>query len=178
MIEEAIYFATTAHAGQKRKGTDIPYILHPLEAGAIATKFEFNEAVICAAILHDVVEDTDVPLSAIRKRFGERVAFLVSAESEDKRNSWKERKENTLTVLRETTDEGVKIVALCDKLSNIRAIYNDYKALGEALWQKFNVKDREQQKWYYTELVKSLSSLSRYAVYDEFSCTVTKVFGI
>jgi hypothetical protein len=69
MIEDAIYFATTAHSGQKRKGTDIPYILHPLEAATIATRFEYDEILICAAILHDVVEDTDTALALTEDAF-------------------------------------------------------------------------------------------------------------
>ena len=63
-IEEAIHYATDAHAGVNRDSTRIPYILHPLEAAAIASGLTDDPDVIAAAVLHDVVEDT--PRSAAR----------------------------------------------------------------------------------------------------------------
>ena len=176
MIEDAIYFATTAHAGQKRKGTDIPYILHPLEAAAIATRFEYNETLICATILHDVVEDTGIPLKVIEKRFGAKVANLVAAASEDKTKTWKERKQATLGHMAETTDEKNKIITLCDKLANIRAIRHDRTTLGEGVWKRFN-SGKEDIGWYYKGLVESLKSLSESHPYQEFSRLVEEVFG-
>ena len=170
MIEDAIYFAAAAHAGQKRKGTDIPYILHPLEAAAIATRFDYNETLICAAILHDVVEDTRIPLKVVEKRFGTQVANLVAAVSEDKTKTWKERKQATIDHMAETTEEKIKIVTLCDKLANIRAIRHDQTTLGEEVWKRFN-SSKEDIGWYYKGLVESLIS------YQEFSRLVEEVFG-
>ena len=86
-LDHAIKFATDAHAGQKRKMTNTPYILHPLEAAAIVASITTDEDVICAAVLHDTVEDTDVKAETIRSEFGDRVAELVSAETENKRSS-------------------------------------------------------------------------------------------
>ncbi len=168
MIEDAIYFATTAHAGQKRKGTDIPYVLHPLEAAAIATRFTYNETLVCAAILHDVVEDTEIPLKVIEKRFGTQVANLVAAESEDKTKTWKERKQATIDHMAETPDENIRIVALCDKLANIRAIRSDQITLGEGVWKRFN-SSKEDIGWYYKGLVEGLESLLLHAPYQEFT---------
>ena len=176
MIEDAIYFATTAHAGQKRKGTDIPYILHPLEAAAIATRFEYDEILICAAILHDVVEDTGIPLKVIEKRFGTQVANLVAAVSEDKTKTWKERKQATIDHIGETPDEKIRIVTLCDKLANIRSIRHDQIALGEEVWKRFN-SNKNDIGWYYKGLVESLKSLSKSRSYQEFSKLVEEVFG-
>ena len=86
LLDRAIVYAVKAHEGQFRKGTDIPYILHPLEAAAIVGTMTADEAVIAGAVLHDAVEDTDATVEEIRERFGERVAALVAAESEDKRS--------------------------------------------------------------------------------------------
>ncbi len=80
--------ATTCHANQKRKGTDIPYILHPLEAGIIVANMKFDEDAICAAILHDVIEDAKISLEAIKLMFNTRVAELVGSQSEDKSKTW------------------------------------------------------------------------------------------
>ena len=60
IINKAVNFAQKAHAGQYRKGTDVPYITHVLEAGTIAASLTDDENVIAAAILHDTIEDTAV----------------------------------------------------------------------------------------------------------------------
>ena len=91
MIEEAAEFAREAHRGMFRKGTEIPYIVHPIETAVIVASFTDDEEVIAAALLHDVVEDTDVTGEELEHRFGPRVAGLVMAESEDKSRSWQER---------------------------------------------------------------------------------------
>ena len=89
MIDKAIAFATKAHEGQLRKGTNLPYILHPMEVGMIVSRMTDDNEVIAAAVLHDTVEDCDgVSLEMIREEFGEKVARIVTAESEDKAKSW------------------------------------------------------------------------------------------
>ena len=77
-IEEAIIYATVMHQGKVRKLGNIPYILHPLEVAQILSTITDDQDVITAGILHDIVEDTDGTLQEIEKRFGERVALLVS----------------------------------------------------------------------------------------------------
>jgi len=77
-IDESIAFAATAHAGQVRKYSNLPYIVHPIEVMTILHDHGVrDEAMLCAAVLHDVVEDCPVTLDAIRRRFGEDVADLV-----------------------------------------------------------------------------------------------------
>ena len=96
MIHEAIIFAALAHEGQKRKGTDVPYIVHPFEVAQILTKAGASESVICAGLLHDTVEDTEVTLEEIRQKFGGEVAGMVSVMTEDKSLSWEERKQKAV----------------------------------------------------------------------------------
>ena len=86
LLVKAISFAAKTHQGICRKGTNTPYILHPLEAAAIVSSMTDDIEVMAAAVLHDVLEDTDVTEDRIRFEFGPRVADLVSAESEDKLN--------------------------------------------------------------------------------------------
>lgn len=85
LLDKAIVFATREHEGQYRKGTKIPYILHPLEAAAIVGTMTTDDELIAGAVLHDVVEDTETTVEDIRELFGERVAQLVASESENKR---------------------------------------------------------------------------------------------
>ena len=66
LMDRAIIFATRAHSGTYRKGTNIPYIVHPIEAAAIVSSITADPDMIAAAVLHDVVEDTDATVEEIR----------------------------------------------------------------------------------------------------------------
>lgn len=176
MINKAISFATLAHEGQTRKGTNIPYIFHPLEVGYILAQATDEEKVICAGILHDTVEDAGVDLKTIEKMFSKKTRDLVSAQSEDKSLSWKERKQHTITYFKEHASEKEALICCADKLSNIRSIEKDISSFGEGLWKRFNA-GYEEQKWYYEGLVSSLSRLSSYEMYKEFKERVQLVFN-
>ncbi|MBP5467061.1 MAG: bifunctional (p)ppGpp synthetase/guanosine-3',5'-bis(diphosphate) 3'-pyrophosphohydrolase, partial [Clostridia bacterium] len=161
-MEKAIKYATDAHEGQKRKLIDAPYILHPMETAAIVSRITCDEDVVCAAILHDVAEDTGRSIDEIERLFGKRVAELVGAETEDKRTNlppeatWRVRKEETLAHLRQTEDRAVKILWLADKLSNMRSVYNAYLRHGDGIWREFHEKDKEKQRWYYASVADAL----------------------
>ena len=182
LLNRAIVFAVEKHAGAVRKGTVIPYIVHPLEALAIASSMTDRQEVFAAAVLHDVVEDAGVSRSELVDRFGERVAELVMAESEDKREdedksaSWRTRKEETIAHLRKISNIDVKVIALSDKLSNMRSIYRDYTTIGEDFWNRFNQKDKSQHGWYYSEMADVLSELSDTFAWKEYSQLVGIVF--
>ena len=182
LLTKAITFATKKHEEQKRKGTDIPYIVHPLEALSIASTITNDENVLAAAVLHDVVEDCGVSLKEIKKRFGEEVARLVAADTEDKRenespkSTWKIRKQETLNQI-EKMDKNNKIIVLADKLSNMRAIYRDYDLFGDGLWQKFNCKDKKEQKWYYEQIGYKIDNLRKTEAYLEYWRLLRTVFS-
>lgn len=183
-LDRAIMFAAKKHSGAKRKGTDIPYIVHPMEAAAIAATMTSDPEVLAAAVLHDVAEDAGVTVNELSNQFGERVAALVMSESEDKRegqdkaDSWKFRKEETIEYLRNAKDVNIKIIALSDKLSNMRSIYRDYKTIGESLWERFNQKDKTMHGWYYASLAEAVSELSGTFAWREYRHLITEVFGI
>lgn len=167
-------FAILVHENQYRKGSQIPYILHPLETGIITSKIKYDTDLIGAALLHDTIEDAKITHDALTLMFNKRIADLVSAVSEDKSKGWHDRKQHTIDYLNHTANEDVKIITLADKLANIREIHKDYAEIGDALWQIFNVKDKKEHKWYYEALV---SSLKRYEAYCEFGRLVGEVFG-
>ena len=178
MINKAIAFAAKAHEGQLRKGTNLPYILHPIEVGVIVSRMTNDEEVIAAAVLHDTVEDCKfVSIDQIRQEFGDRVARIVAAESDDKSKGWKERKSLKLEALKKETVREVKLVALGDKLSNIRSLKNDYDRIGEEVWLRFNMKQKQMQGWYYRGLCDALSDLEDLTEYQEFCELVDNVFG-
>ena len=177
MISKAIALAALAHETQKRKGTEMPYILHPMEAAVIVSQIKYDVDLVCAALLHDVAEDSAMSFGSIKAMFNQRIADLVFSQSEDKSKSWAERKGHTINELKKQDDEDVKILYLADKLSNMRAISRDYDVLGDKLWERFNESDKRKQGWYYMGLVDCLSSLESYSPYQEFKELVRKVFG-
>lgn len=177
MIEKAIAFATRAHEGQFRKGTTRPYIIHPLEVGNIVATMTDDEEVICAAILHDTIEDCEgVDCGTICQEFSRRVAHLVVQESEDKSKTWIERKGATIEHLKNASRE-VQMIGLADKLSNMRDIDRDYPECGEALWNRFRMKDKEMIGWYYKGILASLrGALSGVPAFGEYCRLVEKYF--
>lgn len=180
-LNEAIAFAAKKHATNKRKGTNLPYIVHPMEAAAIASYLTDDLEVIAAAVLHDVVEDSNATKEDLEKLFGKRVAELVASDSEDKMEhlpasaSWKTRKQQTIDYLGNTSRDE-QIIVLADKLSNMRSNYNDYCTIGDELWQRFNQKDKLQHAWYYKSIGKKLDKLNNTVPYREYIDLVEKVF--
>ena len=183
LVSEAIAFAVKAHDGMRRKKSDSPYILHPLEAAVIVGTMTDDQNLIAAAVLHDVVEDTDITIEEIEKRFGKRVRELVQSETEDKRadlppsDTWHIRKEESLEMLKNTEDVAVLMVWLGDKLANMRAIYRDFKVEGVAIWQRFNQKDVNEQAWYYRSIADLTTRLSDTSVWLEYKTLTELVFG-
>ena len=183
LVSEAIVFAAIAHDGMRRKKSEAPYILHPMEAAVIVGTMSDDQSLIAAAALHDVVEDAGVTMEEIEAKFGKRVRELVASETEDKRadlppaDTWRVRKEESLAVLKNTADIGVLMVWLGDKLANMRAIYRDWKVEGDALWQKFNQKDANEQAWYYFSIVRLTERLSYTSAWLEYKTLTELVFG-
>ena len=182
MINKAIQFASLCHSNQVRKGTQIPYILHPLEAGIIATGLTLeygllDEDIVASAILHDVCEDAKISLASLELLFNSRVARLVKMQSEDKSKSWKERKQHTINQLQENKDKSLEIVILADKLSNLRAIKKDYQEIGNKLWERFNVSDKSEHSWYYTGILENIKQLCNTLEYAEFQQLLSEVFN-
>ena len=181
LLDRAITFAVKAHQGMERKGKGFPYIVHPMEAVCIVATMTNDQELLAAAALHDVIEDTDTTADDLKKEFGERVAMLVEAESDDKTGgskaeTWHQRKQDTLDRLR-NADLDIKIVALGDKLSNMRAIAHDYAVLGDELWNRFTVKDPAEHAWRYHALAEALNDLSDTDAYKEFHTLVNNTFG-
>lgn len=146
-VHEAIVFAAKAHNGQKRKGTDIDYITHPLEVLQILTSMNAGRELQMAGVLHDTVEDTGASITEIRRLFGDRVAALVAGHSEDKSKTWQERKQQTLDEL-ESAERDVKLLVMADAVANLRSMVSDYMQVGEELWHRFNVSKKQRAKYY------------------------------
>ena len=182
LLDKAIIFAVKAHANTERRGKGFPYIVHPMEAVEIVATMTTDQELLAAAALHDVVEDTDVTVDEIRKEFGDRIAKLVDAESDKfeagktEEESWHERKQAAIDRLAAATHDA-KIVALGDKLSNMRAIARDYQDIGDKLWERFHAKDPKDHEWHYRGLAGALKELDNTYAYKEFATLIDTVFS-
>ena len=181
LLDRAIIFAVKAHSGTERRGKGYPYIVHPLEAVEIVATMTNDQELLAAAALHDTVEDTDVTLEQIQAEFGDRIATLVAAESDEmsagvsEEDSWHIRKRAAIDRLAKASRD-VKMVALGDKLSNIRAIARDYSVQGDALWNLFHAKYPKDHEWHYRGLAEALKELEGTFAYQEFVKLINQVF--
>ena len=183
LVSEAISFAVKAHDGMRRKNSNNPYILHPMEAAVIVGTMTTDQDVIAAAVLHDVVEDANITIEEIEEKFGKRVRELVESETEDKRadlpptDTWRIRKEETLSILKSTNDMGILMVWLGDKLANIRSLYREWKKEGNDLWLNFNQQDVKEHEWYYKSILKYTERLSDTLAWKEYKTITELMFG-
>ena len=187
LLDRAIIFAVKAHHNTERRGKGFPYIVHPMEAVEIVATMTSDQELLAAAALHDAVEDTDVTVEQLRETFGDRVAELVHAESDqldgqvftgaaNEAETWHQRKQAAIDRLAMASHDA-KIVAMGDKLSNMRAIWRDYQMKGDELWQIFHVKDKASHEWHYRGLAASLKELEDTFAYREFVRLIDEVFA-
>lgn len=183
LLDRAIIFAVKAHANTERRGKGFPYIVHPMEAVEIVASMTPDQELLAAAALHDTVEDTDVTVEQIRAEFGERIAAIVDSESDkfeagvSETDSWRGRKQAAIDRLAAASHDS-QVVALGDKLSNMRAIARDYKVQGDALWSLFHAPGgKADHEWHYRGLAASLKGLAGTAAYEEFCRLVDEVFA-
>jgi guanosine-3',5'-bis(diphosphate) 3'-pyrophosphohydrolase len=159
VVYTALAFATEAHKGQVRKGTDIPYIVHPMAVALLAYSYSKDVDLACAGLLHDTVEDTAVTIEDIRKKFGEKVALLVAAVTEESPDDmWTQRKKKALVrVDGYSTNE--LILKTSDVIVNCQDIMRDYREVGDKLWTRFNQSGKKGNLTdHYILMLKSLKN--------------------
>lgn len=160
LIEKAMKFAAIKHEGQMRKGTNIPYIIHPFGVALILQKAKQRDEVIAAGLLHDTLEDTSTTEAELSEHFGEEVLRLVQAASEpDKSLSWEERKQHTILSLPHRSNEEIALI-VADKLHNLRSIQEDVEREGDQVWSRFN-RGKRDQSWYYMSILHALKEKKR-----------------
>ena len=179
-IVRAMELAAVAHRHQTRKGTEIPYIVHPFSVAVLLLNAGCSHEIIAAGILHDVLEDTTVSYETLRQEMGREIAEIVRQCSEpDKSQPWETRKREKIEYLREAP-LAVKLVTAADKIDNLRSIATDRQKVGESVWDRFR-RGREQQEWYYreatTSLMHGLPQEADRAMFVELQRQVEMVFG-
>lgn len=177
-LEKAIQYAMDCHRGSVRKGTDRPYILHPIETVQILASMDADTNLLMAGVLHDTLEDTDATLRDLVDRFGTDVAALVNGHTEDKRRTWYQRKLCTLRELPEA-DRRMKMLIMADKTANLRDMYSDYLKVGDGLWTRFRA-PKKFQAWYCSKMIDGLEEMmddpSTAGVYWEMNTLFKELF--
>lgn len=154
--QKAKEFAIKAHNGQRRKSDkEKPMIIHPIDVANILSEYGYDDNVIAAGYLHDVLEDTKYTKEDLLTEFNEDVVSLVLGASEkDKGLSWEERKTETINTIKDF-DLRHKAVVCADKISNLEDMRIIFEIKGEKNFSAFK-RGYEKQKWYYTEVYNSL----------------------
>jgi (p)ppGpp synthase/HD superfamily hydrolase len=174
--EAALTAAARAHRGQTRKGGDVPYIVHPVHVATILLRYGFPEEVIIAGLLHDVVEDADVPLARIEAEFGPAVAGMVAALTEVKQEggvqrAWEVRKRELLDLVRNASREAAAIKA-ADALHNARTLAADLRREGALFWRHLS-RGPEPSMWYYRSVAAVVRErLGAHPLVDELDAAV------
>lgn len=160
LLEKAIHFATEKHAGGVRKGTNRPYIGHPLEVMTILNRMEVDNDLLMAGLLHDTVEDTETTYMEIKNTFGVDVAALVMAHTKNPDLSWEEVRKHKIEAMDESSFR-VKLLIMADMTANLRSLWKDYRQIGDELWERFNA-PKEKQAWYYGAMQDKLWDMQKY----------------
>jgi len=159
---DAVRYAARVHAGQRRKGTKIPYLGHLLAVASLVIDAGGTEDEAIAALLHDAAEDQggERRLEEIRTHFGSRVTDIVEScsdsleEDPKKKAPWRERKQRYIDHLAAEDDISAYLISAADKLHNARSMLDDYRVVGESLWSRFSRDGgRDRIIWNYRQLI-------------------------
>jgi GTP pyrophosphokinase len=175
---QALDYAARLHAGQRRKGSNSPYVSHLLRVSGIAMEFGADEDEAIAALLHDAVEDQGGARTGeiIRNRFGNRVADVVLGCSDTDtfpKPPWRERKEAHLAKLRHAS-RSVCLITAADKLDNVRSLLAEYRRLGESLWGDFKG-GQSGTLWYSRAVVEVLREHGSHLLVEELDRAVSEL---
>ncbi|HTV16191.1 MAG TPA: HD domain-containing protein [Acidobacteriaceae bacterium] len=183
---QAVDYARHLHI-ERRKGTEIPYMAHLLGVASLVmgeaghAPIPVTEDMVIAALLHDTVEDHGgaVRLSDVRHNFGPNVARMVEglsdslSEDSTRKEDWMPRKEQYVHRLAGEPDD-VHLISAADKLHNARAILEDFRLIGDEIWKRFR-RGREQQIWYFEELLKVFRSRRASRIVDELGLVLDEL---
>lgn len=176
LSERALSFAIRAHAGQMRKSEkDKPYVIHPIIVGLLLKKYGFDDNVIAAGYLHDVVEETDYTIDDIARLFGGDVASLVMTATEvDSSLSWKERKTQQIKATANMPERNAAIIC-ADKIANVEDLRMERRKNGGINFSNFHA-DESEQRWFFESMYKELNKIIDNPIVDRLYNSIIDVF--
>jgi len=177
-FDQALQYAVLIHAGQIRKGANIPYISHLLGVASIALEYGADEDETIGALLHDAGEDAggEGRIEDIRLRFGDAVADIVRGCTDAviiPKPAWQKRKEDYIAHV-PGASPSVRLVSAADKLHNARAILRDLRIHGDTVWQRFKG-GKDGTLWYYRELITAFRQANNSELIEELDRVVIEI---
>lgn len=179
-IQKVINEATVLHRTQKRKGLDLPYVVHLFSVAIILSNYTDDEDVIVAGLLHDAIEDVaGYTQDDLEKSFGAKVAKIVKEVTEEKyisgnkKATWRERKLGYLENLKHDSNEAM-LVCAADKIHNLGSMVEGLKSQGEAYLESFNSSGGDKI-WFYEEVFKILKERLKSPIVKELELSIAKV---
>lgn len=153
LLEKAHRLMIRAHGKQVRKTDGSPYVAHPMMVAKKLARLNFPDEVIAAAMIHDVLEDTDITEQQLRQELGNEVVDIILPLSEDKKLDWEDRKKKYISDVKNASI-ATKAVSIADKIHNLESVIETHKTMGPAIWTKFN-RGKEQKMWFEREMLKA-----------------------
>lgn len=173
LIERAAELAVRAHGGRTRKESSAPYIVHPIAVALILARHNFHNIVIAAALVHDVVEDTNITDKELRHELGNDVQDLIVPITHDNSLSWKEKKIRYIKTVRDASDNA-KAISIADKIANARSLLAAYEKQGAAIWKYFNA-GREEKLWFEHAMLDMIRESWKHPFVDEYAELVAQM---
>lgn len=167
IVENAAAIAVTAHQGQTRKNDDTPYVMHPISVALMLARHGFSDAVIAAALVHDVLEDTDFSKEELSIAIGEKAFTIVKSVTLDPSLEWEDQRRAYIEAVRQGS-EGAKAVSVADKIANMRNLLDAYAVQGPALWSKFN-RGKDKKLWFEESMLAMLKETWQHPLVDEYA---------
>jgi (p)ppGpp synthase/HD superfamily hydrolase len=166
ILEIATRIAVRAHATQKRKEGDLPYVSHPFMVALKLAKYDFPDTVLAAALTHDVLEDTDYGAENLRKEIGDEAFGIVKTVTYDDTVSWEDQRIKYIEAVRNGS-QGAKAVSTADKVHNMESLIISYQEQGSAIWKHFS-RGKEKKIWFEEEMLKMLRETWQHPLVDEY----------
>ncbi len=173
LTEKALRLAARAHEGQMRKEGGLPYIIHPVMVAFMLERSGFDEQTVAAALVHDVLEDTQTSAEELERELGSGVRSMVEALTYDKTLPWKEQRLHYIESVRASGGE-VKAICTADKIHNAQSLIASHEKEGKDVWTHFT-RGKEDKLWFEEEVLKMLQESWDHALIGEYAVLIAQM---
>lgn len=173
LLEKAHRLMIRAHGKQVRKTYGSPYVAHPMMVAKKLARLNFPDEVIAAAMVHDVLEDTNITEQQLRQELGDEVVDIILPLSEDKKLEWEDRKKKYISDVKNGSS-ATKAVSIADKIHNLESIIATHQNMGSDIWSKFN-RPKEQKLQFEKEMLKAFQESWDHSMIAEYEKLLKQV---
>ena len=184
ILMKATEFANKAYKDILSQGTNLPHILQAMEAANVTATMTDDREVIAAAVLYDVQLNPKIKIRKIRKKFGERIAWLVAAEQHGKKNNKKRKRmsvaqhrDELLTYLMATESLAAKAIAIGDCTAQLHSILRQKETVGEGIWARLDPDNKAEQEAFYRSVANATKDLSSFTAWREYNVLINRTFA-